>query len=247
MAVFVVGTGTVTYAWFLSRYSSIYEFELEANSTVILRYEEEVAYASGTISTAANILVPATAKNSSGGLTSENAQRVYEPMDMFATAEVERVAHAVHFTAKGAYWVGAGTTAGQFTPSLSATITNGNPDYDLVAWEEVDYFVIFTYLGEKVLYYDGTYYISTDEENATFTLPSSVVSAAQLFWRALTASDTVRYNSIDFALTDGTHLLLAPNSEFDMDIYVFIAKTDELLHEDMNGERLTLTAMMSVQ
>ena len=66
VAVFAFGVISTTYAWFLSRYGTDYEFVLNSESLIILTYETDIAYASGGISTGSNVLVPATEKKDIG-------------------------------------------------------------------------------------------------------------------------------------------------------------------------------------
>ena len=256
LAVFVIGTGTVTYAWFLSLYSSEYEFQLDSRdeNRVILRYYSPLAFASGNIDTATNALIPATAKTTVG-----IEQEALTPLDVFDvdtvspahTGKVREAAHAVHFTASGAYWVGYSDRVGELSFTLTAYVEEGGvPDtpYDLVADGEVAYFLIVSYMGKDLMYYDGLWYIN-DGEHPTLTFPDLFTRPILRYWRALTSSDTVAYRSVtDFALTtDGTQLLLAPNSEFSYDLYVFAAKTDEELDSaTMNGKTLALNATLSV-
>ena len=123
VTVLVVGTVATTYAWFLSRYSKEYEFVLESMSPVIIKYETQLDFASGTQSTAGNTLVPATAKTLVG-----ISQGALEPMNMFDvdtvtpehTGVVKTAAHAVSFVADGAYWTGEAETVGLFLPELRA-------------------------------------------------------------------------------------------------------------------------------
>ena len=265
LAVVVVGTSTVTYAWFLSLYSAEYQFQLDSEdqNRVILTYETALAFASGNASDSGNALVPATAKKSNNGLTlgtkvgpNETVVPI-EPLDVFDadTDEPEHTglmsssARAVRFTATGAYWVGYSDRAGALSFSLTAYAKEGGvlSSYDLVAGKEIAYFVIFHYMGEHFLYYDGQYYMN-DTQNDTFTLPN-IVDTTLRYWRALTSSDTIAYRNItDFAFTtDGTQLLLLPNSRFEYDLYVFVAKPDELLSDpDLNGKTLQLSATIAV-
>jgi len=257
LAVIVIGTGTVTYAWFLSVHSSEFEFQLdsEEQGRVILMYESEISFASGTISTSANVLTPAKAKKTTG-----IAQGALGPLDVFDedtvspahTGKVQEAASTTHFTASGAYWVGASDTVGELTFSLSAYVKeSGVPDtsYDLVIGEEIGYFVVFTYMNEKFLFYNGQFY-TNDTESYTLTLPDVFTTSTLRYWKALTSSNfTKSYRSVDsFAFTtDGTVLRLAPNSQFTYDLYVFVAKTDEELDAPyINGKTLQLRATLTV-
>ena len=241
LAVVVVGTGTVTYAWFLSLQSAQYEFELNSvDDHVILQYETEVAFASGNVDTSSNKLLPATAKSSGAGLISANAQITYdEPLDMFRTTKVESVARAVRFAATGAYWVGASTTSRDLIFEVSANVSGD--DFDLVAAGEISYVAILHYNNDKFMYYNGKCYLNVSEVSADLTLPTGIVgSDTERYWRELTAEDTTM-------TTDGTKMLLPPNSEFSYDLYLFIAQTEELMEPEMNGKTLALTVTIGVE
>ena len=121
-AVLVVGSVMTTYAWFLSRYGSEYDFELNSESPMILKYETDLDFASGTDSDLSNVLVPATEKSVSAGIS----QGALSPLDVFDvdtlspahTGAVAQAAHAVKYTATAAYWTGEGEQAGAFAPEL---------------------------------------------------------------------------------------------------------------------------------
>ena len=235
----------------------------EDQNRLILEYESRIDFASGNVSSAGNALVPATAKKSENGLTLGtktvgNETVPLEPLDVFDvntvspahTGLMDSSAQAVHFTATGAYWVGASDRVGVLSFSLSAYAKQGGvlSAYDLVAGDEIAYFVIFTYMGENFLYYDGHYY-KNDTQNYTLTLPDILDTSTLRYWSPLTSSDTTTYRSVEsFAFTtDGTHLRLAPNSRFSYDLYVFVAKPDELLSDpDLNGKTIQLNATISV-
>ena len=184
--------------------------------------------------------VPATAKSSSDGLTSENAQLTYdEPLDMFRTTKIESAARAVQFTATGAYWVGAGTTSTDLSFEVSAVIVGDT--FDLVAAGEVSYFAIFNYNNNKFMYYNGKCYLNVSELSADLTLPTGIVALdTERYWRELTVDDTTM-------TTDGTKMLLAPNSEFSYNLYVFIAQPEELMEPEMDGETLALTVTIGIE
>lgn len=124
LAVVVVGTVSVTYAWFLSRYEKEYDFVLESDSPVIIKYEADLAYASGNRSTATNVLIPATEKKAAAAIS----QGSLTPLQVFDvdvadpahTGAVASAAQAVKYTASGAYWTGEGENIGAFTPQLHA-------------------------------------------------------------------------------------------------------------------------------
>ena len=255
MAVVIVGTSTVTYAWFLSLYTAEYEFQLDSNdqNRVVLMYESDLAFASGTVNTASNVIIPATAKQTIGV-----NQRALSPLDMFDvdtttpvhTGKVDAAAQASHFTATGAYWVGASDTVGVLSFSLVAYAKEAgepNTSYELIGQGELGYFLLFTYMGEKILYYDGLYYMN-DTESYTLTLPDIFGTSTLCYWRPLLSSDTTSYRSVaDFSFTtDGTQLHLAPNSEFTYDLYVFAAKTNEELDPYLKGKTLQLRATITV-
>ena len=237
VAVIAVGSITVTYAWFLSRYSSEYDFVLQADEHVILQYESNFTFASGTQSDAANALVPAVLPWHVG-----LDQTVYAPMDMFDGTKMDSIASNVRFTAKGAYWTGSASTLGEFSFNLSATVVGESSSYDLVANGEIAYVVIFRYLGKSILLYEGNYYTNVGEGAADFTLPSAVNSAIDMAnWYLITSSDRVR------EIEGANYLLLTPNTEFECDLYAFVGKPDELLDPAINGKTITLSATIAVQ
>ena len=127
VAVFAFGVVATTYAWFLSRYGTDYEFVLNSESPMVLRYETDLAFASGDISTGANILVPATEKKDIG-----LASGALDPLDVFDvdtvspahTGIVESAAQAVKYTASGAFWTGENDTVGSFTPELHVYLSS---------------------------------------------------------------------------------------------------------------------------
>ncbi|GEM_PF-5635057 len=236
LAVVIVGSVSVTYAWFLSRYSAEYRFVLESESHVVLQYESDLTFASGSISDAGNKLVPAVSKSSAG-----LSGTVYEPMDMFDTSVVQTAASCAHYRANAAYWTGAGEDKGELSFALSAVVSGGNEDYDLVTWGEIDYIVIFAYKGDRILLYDGVYYTNEGNGDADFVLPTAVYSGAGMAsWYEIADAEKVK--------TQGgvRYLLLDPNTEFEFDLYAFVAKTDELLDPAINGARIDFTARISV-
>ncbi len=111
VAVLVVGTVTTTYAWFLSRYSHDYPFELDSTSPLIIKYETDLQFASGSPTT----MIPAKAKTTVG-----ISQQALDPIDVFDETKVQTSAQAVKLTASGAYWAGEDATAGQFKIDLYA-------------------------------------------------------------------------------------------------------------------------------
>lgn len=257
MAVVIIGIGTVTYAWFLSLFSSEYEFQLDSDdhNRVVLIYESDLAFLSGDINTSTNVIIPAVAKQTTG-----MAQSALGPLDVFDvdtvtpshTGKVQTVAQAAHFTATGAYWVGASDTIGVLTFSLAAYAKDAgvpNTTYDLIDRGELSYFVLFTYMSDKYLYYNGQYYMN-DTQNYTMILPDLFGVSTLCYWRPLTASDvkTDPYRSVaSFVFTtDGTQFLLAPNSEFTYDLYVFAAKTDAELDPYLKGKAVQLRATIMV-
>ena len=285
LAVVVVGSVGVTYAWFLSKYTSQYTVVLDSDSFVVLKYEGDLAFASGDISSAANKLRPAEAKQTIGIEQDDLA-----PFDMFDTTKVDTSANTVKYTARGAYWTGKLATVGQFTPSLHAyladflegedladhletfseetSVTEYNfldvlaeeaeeksvsarllAREDLVQRGEIGYFMIFDYLGQKFLYYNGAFYIRGNAAGADLTLPSVAVdaNAELLYWHALTAESRVTYGGTEYAVSDGTYLLLQPNTTFRYTLYVFVARTDEERDPEIDGKRVTFFASITVQ
>ena len=268
LTVFLAGTITATYAWFLSRYSREYDFVLESDSPVVLKYETDLAFRSGNIDTPANRLIPATAKRTVG-----MAQQALSPLDMFDTdtispahtGKVGSAAQAVAFTASGAYWTGETTTIGEFSIEVKAFLSsyatarsitsetiaaNGNDAHELMRRGELGYLVIFDYLDHDVLYYDGTYYLNTSE-TAGAVDDFDFLALDEYHWHAVQAHDTVSYDDGNGAreveIYDGTHLLLQPNSTFDFDLYAFVAKTDEELDPEINGQQVTVFATIMIQ
>ena len=268
VTVFFVCTITATYAWFLSRYTREYEFVLRSDSPVVLKYESELTFRSGNIETAANVLVPATAKATVG-----IAQQALSPLDVFDvdtvspahTGKVAVAAHAVAFTASGAYWTGETTTVGEFSLEVKAFLssyataqsitsetlsTNGNDAHELTRRGEIDSIVIFDYLGYEILCYDGTFYLNTDETAGAVTDFDFLSLGGEHNWHAIAANATVSYDdgsgARDVTIYDGTHLLLQPNITFDFDLYAFVAKTDEELDPEINGQQITLFATIKI-
>lgn len=236
VAVIVVSSVTVTYAWFLSRYSSEYEFRLEADEHVILQYETGLTFASGTANDSGNQLVPAVSKSSAGLSQTTNAA-----IDMFNTTKVASSATAVHYQASGAYWTGSASTVGELSFSLAAAVQGGNSAYNLVANGEIAYAVVFRYLGKSILLYNGQYYTNEGTGTADFTLPIAVTSDLGLIdWYVLSSAERVR------TVSGKKYLLLTPNTPFEYDLYVFVAKTDELLDPSINGKTITLSATIAV-
>ena len=269
VTVFFVCTITATYAWFLSRYTREYEFVLRSDSPVVLKYESELTFRSGNIETAANVLVPATAKATIG-----IDQQALSPLDVFDvdtvspahTGKVAVAAHAVAFTASGAYWTGETTTIGEFSIEVKAFLSsyatarsitsetiaaNGNDAHELMRRGELGYLVIFDYLDHDVLYYDGTYYLNTSETAGAVDDFDFLALDGEYHWHAVQAHDTVSYDDGNGAreveIYDGTHLLLQPNSTFDFDLYAFVAKTDEELDPEINGQQVTVFATIMIQ
>lgn len=269
ITVFLAGTITATYAWFLSRYSRMYDFVLGSDSPVILKYETDLSFRSGDIDTPANILVPATAKRTVG-----IEQQALSPLDMFDadtvnpahTGKVRAAAQAVAFTASGAYWTGEANTVGEFSIEIKAFLasyataqsitsetiaTHGDDARELTQRGELGYIVIFAYLGYDMLYYDGTYYLNTTETAGAVDAFDFLALDGEHHWHAVQAHDTVSYDdgsgSQEVEIYDGAHLLLQPNCTFDFDLYAFVAKTDEELDPEINGKEITVFATIMIQ
>ena len=293
VAVLVVGTVTTTYAWFLSRYSKDYTFVLQSESPIIIKYESDLVFASGDRATAGNTLIPAVAEQTVG-----IEQEALAAIDVFDTEKVQTAAHAVKFTAGGAYWTGEEPTVGLFAPELYAytssfmggsalssrltalssaevtysTLTADNltailaaerSEYsaaerviarnDLVTRGEVTFAMILSYLNATVLYYDGVFYQSTPlPEEADFVLPAAVESDSDLrYWVALTDEDLYpNPNGAEAVLGEKAgraYLRMLPNTTFSFELYVFVAKTDEELDPQINGESLSLFASLTIQ
>ena len=261
IAVFAIGTVSVTYAWFLSRYSMEYGFELDSeSSSVVIKYEAGLVFATGDESTPSNALVPATAQKTVG-----IEQDALSPLDMFDedvaatehTGAVKTAAHAVAFTSEGAYWTGARTDVAYFTPELHAYLStyapvqawqNTTPQlsvletathtaHDLVAQGEVDFVMVIAYRGEQILYCEGDYYVFDDTEAAA-NVPYLPAEIASTYWHKIGQNDTYG-DTADKYLENGA-LCLDPNTTFTVTWYVFMAKTDEELDPAINGETLAL-------
>ena len=259
ISVIAIGSITATYAWFLSRYSKDYEFLLDSESPVVLKYRTDLTFASGNISTSTNVLKPAVAKRYTAAIN----QTSLSAMDVFDTTKVDVAAQAVKFSAKGAYWTGDGTIPGRFTFSLAAYLDSvaessqiANGANDLVAEEgnrtqEISSFVIFDYLDTKILYHHDVeadtfaYYVNVATEVASdYTLPATAESDNNLrYWKRLQAFDTIGGAEI----YDGTYLLLQPNTFFSFTLYAFVAKTDEERDPVIDGATITLSAKLKVE
>ena len=265
VAVLVVGTVTTTYAWFLSRYSHDYPFELDSTSPLIIKYETDLQFASGSPTT----MIPAKAKTTVG-----INQQALDPIDVFDTTKVKTSAQAVKLTASGAYWAGEDATVGQFKIDLHAYTTafvtaqslsestllayieaektaaqKPITRNDLVYQGEIDYAVIFTYLDNTFLYYGGNYYLSSPTNGSGyFTLPAAMETDNNLrYWAPLTAPGRVTVSENTTAdVYDGANFLLQPNTTFAFTLYAFVAKTDEELDPAMNGETLSLFVSLTV-
>lgn len=301
VAVLVVGTVTTTYAWFLSRYTKEYDFVLQSESPIIIKYESDLVFASGNRETPANVLIPAESKHTVG-----IEQEALADIDVFDvdvaepahTGKVESSAQSVKFTANGAYWTGEEPTVGLFAPelyaytsefmngsdlsarltalsspgvtyssltaeNLTAILAAEKSGYsaterliarnDLVTRGEVNFIMILSYLDATVLYYDGVFYQSTAlPEEADFVLPAAVESQNALrYWVALTAEDTYPSpNGEETMLGEKQgkfYLRMLPNTTFSFNLYVFMAKTDEELDPQINGESLSLFASLTIQ
>ena len=244
LTVFAVGTISVTYAWFLSRYEQEYTFILEAQSQVILSYEADLRFSSGEASTPANHLIPAV--RSGGGAQIDD--QALTSLEMFDTTKVTS-AQAVSYTAKGGYWTGKGTDVGQFTFLLEGYLTTvqeanrvagGVNDLAGSKRNELDYIVIFDYLGQKILLFHDEYYLSSTAALADLTLPEGLVGPTYLYWKLSAPGST---------LVDDTHkyLLLQPNTTFEYTLYVFLAKTEKEFDPEINGKTISLKATLKVE
>ena len=264
VTVFLAGTITATYAWFLSRFTREYDFILQSDSPVILKYESQLEFLSGDIDTPENLLIPATAKATVG-----IEQQALAPLDMFDvdvqspahTGKVQSAAQAAAFTASGAYWTGETTTVGEFSFEMKAFLTEyaeeqyiddeslstfSSDGHELVNRGELDCVVIFDYLGYDILYYDGSYYLNTEVAAGAVTTFDFLGLDGEYNWHLLVAFDTVSYNDGNVQIYDGTYLLLQPNTTFSFTMYAFVAKTDEELDPEINGQGVTLYATIKL-
>ena len=259
VAIVAVSVVTVTYAWFLSRYSENYDFELESKSHVVLRYESTLNFASGNANTASNHIVVA-AMDPATPLSST----LLSPLDLFDTTKVRSAAQAVKVAARGAYWYGNETRSGALAFSLTAKPQN-NSNYDLVYYGELEYVAIFEYLGHKFLLFDGNYYTNSTQVTTTggetydlVGTPLTLSTSATAFgsdgvdpWYPIPA-DTVITEEV--TISDSTvrkdifvnGLLLLPNTRFAYTLYVFAAKGDDLMDQAWNGQTISLEATISV-
>lgn len=258
---------TVTYAWFLSRYSENYDFVLESESHVVLTYETALTFASGDQAASTNRIRVAELKTGVGMQTG-----AYALLDVFDvdtvtpahTGKMKTSANAVKFTAQGAYWYGYGTDSGLLSFSLAAKPRNDST-YDLVHYGELDYVVIFEYMGYRILLFEGNYYTNSTEVpttgGSTLTLSGSPLvlpSTATTFgtdgadpWypipensvitKEITTSDNTERKDI---FSNG--LLLLPNTQFAITLYVFAAKADDFMDQAWNGQTIALEATISV-
>ena len=256
VSVSVIG---VTYAWFLSRYSENYDFELDSDSHVVLRYESELVFASGNASADSNKIHVAKA-NSAAPLSQSVAPLA--PLDVFDGTKVAEIANCVRFSATGAYWYGNGTDPGALTFTLTAT-PQSNASYDLVRYGELDYVVIFHYEGLDVLLFDGQYYTNSTSVkttggedldlsgNASITLPSVTntftSTDAQDPWYLIPANSSVTLlfgEERKEVFNNG--LILLPNTQFEFTLYVFAAKADDFVDPAWNGQTVNIQATISV-
>ena len=178
IAVLVVGTVTTTYAWFLSRYSHDYPFELDSKSPLIIKYETDLQFASGSPTT----MVPAKAKTTVG-----INQQALDPIDVFDTAKVKTSAQAVKLTASGAYWAGEDATVGQFKIDLHAYTASFMGSSALSAR--------LTALSTQQTTYssltEGNLYEVLNKEEITYNTPTD---------RLITRNDLVYQGEIDYAV-----------------------------------------------
>ena len=256
---------SVTYAWFLSRYSETYDMVLRSESLVVLTYETEIGFVSGTQSTSTNKITIATLKPSEKG-------NAFSPLDVFDvdtvnpahTGKMTTAAQAVKFNATGAYWYGYGTESGALSFDLVAKPQN-DATYDLVHYGELGYIVIFEYMSQKFLLYDGKYYTNSTtvrtgsgnvsvSGNETFPLTTAKFDAGgnSEIWYRISASTVITK-----VFDEGTEeereeqifhdgLLLLPNTQFAYTLYVFAAKPDDLFDQAWNGQTVRLEATISV-
>lgn len=295
LAVLVVGAVTTTYAWFLSRYAAEYDFVLNSQSPMILKYEANLDFASGTRASAGNLLIPATQKvfDSTGTPIPTISQPAFDPLDVFDvdtvdpahTGKVATAAQAVKYTASGAFWTGEEQTIGAFTPELhvfkssflssaalrtylgtfseQTAVTEENllsllseeehevsqggrliNENDLVRQGEVSFIMVIEYLGETFLYYDGAYYVLGAESGSAFILPAAAESNAELrYWHTPTALNSTLGGE---QISDGSYFHLLPNSTFSFNLYVFMARTDEQLDAEINGQTMTIFSTLTV-
>lgn len=249
VAILVVSFVSVTYAWFLSRYSAEYDFVVKADSHIVLRYESSLQFAPGTTqSTESNKILVAKAK--SANPISNTLQETPSGLDVFDTSKVAVSANCVRFSATGAYWVGNITESGALSFALSATPEN-NDAYDLVQYGELSYAVVFDYFGQKtVLYYNGTYYTTTPQVTTPITLPNTATTFATDAddpWYPIPADQqiTINYDEETRVIFENGMRLL-PNTRFAFRLYVFAAKVDDFTDMDWNGQNVHITATISV-
>ena len=162
-------------------------------------------------------------------------------------------------------WYGNGTESGELSFSLVAKPQN-NANYDLVHYGELDYVVIFEYLGHKILLFDGVYYTNSTQIETTNGTTISLTGTPLVLPTAATAFGTdgtdpwypIPTNTViteEITQADNTTvrkdifsdgLLLLPNTRFAYTLYVFAAKGDDLMDQAWNGQTISLEATISV-
>ena len=258
VVLFSASVVTVTYAWFLSRYSENYDFEVESDSHVVLRYETALDFASGNQNTSTNKIIVAGAKDSFGALTPFDVFDV-DMEDPAHTGKVRTAAQAVKFTATGAYWYGRGTASGALSFDLVANPQN-NASYDLIHYGELGYVAIFEYQGKKFLLYNGNYYTnsttveSTGGESANLSGNQSLAlpTASTAFgedgtdpWYLIDCEITAEFDEVRKTIFNNG-LQLLPNTQFILTLYVFATKADDFMDPAWNGQTVELAATISV-
>ena len=122
---------------------------------------------------------------------------------------------------------------------------------DLVVRNELDYVMIVEYREKTILFHNGDFYLIPDyEESSDLTLPAAMESNDELRdWRAVTSSDLYPDTTEEILGEKGgkQYLRLLPNTTFSFTLYVFMAKTDEELDPEINGETLSLFASLTVE
>lgn len=238
ITIIIVASAAVTYAWYSTSMQAQVEVTLESEGHIAIRFETDVVFDSSSDS----VLKPAIAFAGSGvSLTA---------MDMLDDTKVDEVANVVKYNTEFAYWTGFDETVTSFTIGLTAYVqgaTASDPDYyDLVDAGELFFVAVYTY-HTKTIMYDGTnYYINEDYHaettSADYVLNGLDSTLSTLWW---TIDGAAEINGDGNVIFDNGGMVLTPNTEVSMKLYVFLAKTDELIDPAINGDTLDLVLTLN--
>lgn len=238
ITIILLASAAVTYAWYSTSMKSQIEVNLESEGHIAIKFEADVVFDNSS----AGSLKPAIAI--AGDSTFLTA------MDMLNATKVAEVANVIKFNTQFAYWTGFDETVTRFTMGLTAYVqgaTSGNPDYyDLVEGGEVAFVAVFTY-HTMVIMYDGTnYYIDEDYHgeptSSDYVLNGLDAELSTLWWTIDGAAEITGDGSLIFS---GGGMVLTPNTEVSMKLYVFLAKTDELIDPAINGDTLDVVLSLN--